>query len=459
MAGDVMQEGPWQIALILGVAALVVLPFSAFLLRQACSIFGEGMPEYRRAMIVALFSAGGAYLAWDCGSFAMVKMAKEAACRDQWIENQAILAQRMAWLDQLGYSGWARLPIGLRVEMAARVPGVSRLPFVFGLCVAGVVAVLGLGVPFRKALGIVLVQWLLVVVLVAVGHFGISSFMRLAWPGIASMPAVVDARERARQVWDKALPEQAREITAEAATGLKPWIAAAEAASAEAGAMVEPYQARMMEQLDPFIRWLPDPARDFLAKGGIWLVAAMATLVILIWLRGMSRRLWKALRKKNTGRKKPVKLQIVNLGDIPRSGASQGGRRLTVKQLPARLRAVVLAPAGSDAGELHRGMAEAILDHALPGLGDIADHDNPLVTIWPRQYSLDGFQQAFFSHVTRPDGDHKRSRFALLAGPITMGRFTIHAGLALDCGETCALGNIRVGKDKWADAIAATREG
>ena len=72
-----MQQGPWQIILFLGVAALVVLPFAAFLLRQACSIFGEGMPDYRRAIVVVLVSAGGAYLSWDGASFAMVKMAKD----------------------------------------------------------------------------------------------------------------------------------------------------------------------------------------------------------------------------------------------------------------------------------------------------------------------------------------------------------------------------------------------
>lgn len=454
-----MQQGLPQILLFMGMATLVALPFAAFLLRQACSIFGEELPGYRRAIFVVLITGGGAYLAWDGASFAMVKMAKEAACRDQWIENQNLLAQRMAWVDQLGYSQWARLPLGMRLELAGRVPGVSRLPFVFGLCVAGVLAVLGLGVPFRKALGIVLLQWLMMLVLVAVGHFGISSFMRLAWPSIASMPVVADAQERARRAWEKALPEQAREITAEAASELKPWLEAAEAATAEAGAMIEPYQIRMMEQLQPYIGWLPEPARDFLSKGGIWLVAALAALIILIWLRGMSRRLWKALRRKNTGRKKPVALQTVNLGEIPRLTSSQGGRKLTVRQIPARLRAVVLAPAGSDAGELHRGMAEAILDQAVPGLGGIADHDNPQITIWPRQYSLDGFQQAFFSHVNRPDGDHKRSRFVLLAGPITMGRFSIHAGVALECGDTCALGNIKVGKDKWAEVIAATKAG
>lgn len=454
-----MQHGTTQILLFLGVAALVVLPFAAFLLRQACSIFGEDLPGYRRAVTVVLITAGGAYLVWDGASFAMVKMAKEAACRDQWIENQALLAQRIAWLDQLGYSQWARIPLGVRLELAGRVPGVSRLPFVFGLCVAGVLAVLGLGVPFRKALGIILLQWLMMLIVVAVGHFGISSFLQFAWPSIASMPVVADAQERARQVWEKALPEQTREITSEAAGELKPLLEAAGAATAEAGAMIEPYQIRMMEQLQPYIGWLPEQARDFLAKGGIWLVAGLAALIILVWLRGMSRRLWKALRRKSTGRKKPVALNTVNLGEIPRSGASQGNRNLTVRQMPARLRAVVLAPAGSDAGELHRGMAEAVLDQAVPGLGDIADHDNPQVTLWPRQYSLDGFQQAFFSHVTRPDGDHKRSPFVLLAGPITMGRFSIHAGLALECAETCALGNIRVGKDKWAEAVAATKAG
>lgn len=454
-----MQQGTVQFLLFLGVAALVALPFAAFLLRQSCSIFGEGLPDYRRAIVVALLTSGGAYLVWDGASFALVKMAKEAACRDQWIENQAVLAQRMAWMDQLGYSQWAHLPLGTRLELAGRVPGVSRVPFVFGLCVAGVLAVLGLNVPFRKALGIILLQWLMMVVVVAVGHFGVSSFMRMAWPGIAGMPVVTDAQERARQAWEKAMPGQGLEMTEQAAGGVKPWLEAAFAATGEAEALVAPYQARMMEQLDPYLGWLPEPARDFLARGGIWLVAGIAAVIILVWLRGMTRRLWKALGRKNSGRKPPRALETINLADIHRSEATQGNRRLTVRQMPARLLAVVLAPAGSDAGELHSGMVEAILDHAVPGLGGIADNDNPRVFLWPRHYSLDGFQQAFFSHVTRPQGDHKRSKYVLVGGPITMGRFSIHAGLALECPETCALGNIRVAKDKWAEIVAAIRAG
>jgi hypothetical protein len=103
-------------------------------------------------------------------------------------------------------------------------------------------------------------------------------------------------------------------------------------------------------------------------------------------------------------------------------------------------------------------MAESILDCCVPGLGEIADSDNPTVVLWPRQYSLEGFQHALFAHVNRPEGDPKRSRYVLLGGPIVLGKFAIHVGMAIECDDICALGNIRIGKDRWTEAVTVTRK-
>ena len=59
------------------------------------------MPNYRRAMAIVVLTGVGAYLTWDCTSYALIKMAKEAVCRDGWFENQAVLEQRKAWIDQI----------------------------------------------------------------------------------------------------------------------------------------------------------------------------------------------------------------------------------------------------------------------------------------------------------------------------------------------------------------------
>lgn len=450
---------PSESWIFLCLGALFFVPIVAFLLRQSCAVFGEGMPNYRRAMAIVVLTGVGAYLTWDGTSYALIKMAKEAVCRDGWFENQAVLEQRKAWIDQIDYSHWVRLPLQTRFELTGRVPGVSRLPFVFGLCFAGFVTVVGLNVPFRLALGIVLLQWLMVIVVAAVGQFAVGTGLRMALPATHSLPTLATAEEKARKVWQAAFPAEA--VAAGEASAEPAWkslLNAAAAASGEANSFVEPYQNRMMEQLDPYLRWLPEDAHTFLKQGGIWLVVGVALIVILIWLRGMSKRLWRALRKGRSGRKKPVALQKFELAGFSKLGVRQGDRRLSVRHLPARLRLVVLAPAGSDSGELHSGMAESILDCCVPGLGEIADSDNPTVVLWPRQYSLEGFQHALFAHVNRPEGDPKRSRYALLGGPIVLGKFAIHVGMAIECDDICALGNIRIGKDRWTEAVTVTRK-
>jgi hypothetical protein len=46
----------------------------------------------------------------------------------------------------------------------------------------------------------------------------------------------------------------------------------------------------------------------------------------------------------------------------------------------------------------------------------------------------------------------------LLGGPIVLGKFAIHVGMAIECDDICALGNIRIGKDRWTEAVTVTRK-
>ena len=108
---------PSESWIFLCLGALFFVPIVAFLLRQSCAVFGEGMPNYRRAMAIVVLTGVGAYLTWDGTSYALIKMAKEAVCRDGWFENQAVLEQRKAWIDQIDYSHWVRLPLQTRFEL------------------------------------------------------------------------------------------------------------------------------------------------------------------------------------------------------------------------------------------------------------------------------------------------------------------------------------------------------
>jgi hypothetical protein len=127
-----------------------------------------------------------------------------------------------------------------------------------------------------------------------------------------------------------------------------------------------------------------------------WVIIAAVVLVILY----IAYRVLK-------GRKKPVaakgapglKIDVMALGN---AGPPAEGPTLELLNVPVRLAAVVLAPAGRvrdlpPPSELH-DLYEAI----VPGLTRVVGSHQPLVRRWPGQVSAQGFAHMFFQHVRLP---------------------------------------------------------
>jgi hypothetical protein len=146
-----------------------------------------------------------------------------------------------------------------------------------------------------------------------------------------------------------------------------------------------------------------------------------------------------------------------NLGEYPPPPAAGGPRRLSVEGIAARVRLVVLAPAGNQADPIEASAAEAILDQVLHGLGAVARVDKPRVRVWPPQLSAAGFAPTFHRVVSKPDADGKPSRWVLLAGPAKAGQRAVLLGLALWADEENSVGRLNLEPAQWRDYLKADR--
>jgi hypothetical protein len=178
--------------------------------------------------------------------------------------------------------------------------------------------------------------------------------------------------------------------------------------------------------LEPLIEPLPPEVQAFLRAGG-WLIGAgvLALLVVLVLL-GLVRRLFR--------RRGPTPLAesglLEDLATYPNPPALWGQRRLTLHGLPVRVRLVVAAPLGYEAGEVRPDQIEGVLDQVMPGLGQIIKSDKPRVRVWPTQLSYQGFIAAFRRNTQLPGGGGPVSRWVLLMGKGLIDRRPVALGLA-----------------------------
>lgn len=131
---------------ILLVYWLLLVALSAFFLRLACGLCRTTIPTWRRSIVSVLVVAFLTYLVVDFTAYLILR------------SMQDVLVQIPPWY---GYNYWFREPVGLKWFVISHVGPLRYLPFVFGLCAAGVlqVAVLQAQVTFRFGLLIVLLQW------------------------------------------------------------------------------------------------------------------------------------------------------------------------------------------------------------------------------------------------------------------------------------------------------------
>jgi hypothetical protein len=355
-----------------------------------------------------------------------------------------------------GYHIWFREPIGLKLAVLNHAGPLHYVPFVFGLCAAGVlqVIVLQAEITFRFGLLICLLQW---------GATAVAGYVLSLLFGVGLSAAGWAPQAQAPAGQGPPAAGSGPVIGQEQGAG-KTTTEQFHQAVANLKAYANSHLEEVKADLAPFTKRLPESVQNLLDKGGWWVIFGALAVIILLWLRWLLRRLVGALSRPGRRRKKKRRTKRVGINlkeDLRRLGEAyteEGPRRLTVKGVPVRLRLVVLSRGSRNVGELHQGMADRVLDWIKSGLADVTAGDYPRVRVWPPFYSADGFANAFAANVPIPEAKGQPSRWVLVAGQVKMGLETIQVGLALYADEDNTLRNINVKGERWLDVLGVKEE-
>jgi hypothetical protein len=413
---------------------VLLVPVAAYLLRVACTVCGEDPPSWRRSVIGLLVVVAGAYFTWDFASYLFMRMMGDDT-----------VGARLP--PGYSYTQWLREPVGLKWAVLGIVPGVRVIPVLMAVVVAGTLQVGVLEVPFRNAFAITLIQGAMTLVAMAVLAFLLT--LTRGFVGQVAQPAAAGPPVEAAP---GPLAEM-REKHAAGGTHLPPWLAQTRDGLEAARLRLVPHLHPVEEATAPYTKYLPEPVQQFLQEGGWWLVLAALALLVVLWVRSTARRLKRALLHPKK-RDHKVHHKPIDLNEITECYTEPGPHQVTVKGLPARLRLVVVAPAGKDVTDLDAHLVGPLLEWVKPGLEEVMQADGPRVRVWAPQYSDEGFARLFFQRVPIPEPAGQRSHWVLVAGPLSLGRQHFHVGLGLYAEEANVLRTIPLKREaQWAEVL------
>ena len=181
-------------------------------------------------------------------------------------------------------------------------------------------------------------------------------------------------------------------------------------------------------------------------------VGALLALVLLVIA-------WRVLRRRkpaevSTGL--PLAIDLASLGE---EGPPAGPPVLEFYNVPVRVAAVVLAPAGRrDLAQV--GEMSQVLDAIVPGLERVIALHKPLICHWPRQLSARGFAHIFFANVRLPGDGGKGTPWSSAAGIIKFRGQPVMAGLVLCAASPNAFGQMTLdSEEKWLGSFRVRYRG
>jgi hypothetical protein len=181
------------------------------------------------------------------------------------------------------------------------------------------------------------------------------------------------------------------------------------------------------------------------------LLPALVTLVIAIVVLYV---VWRLVRRRR-GRLPLVEPDLgIDVASLGTWGPPPGAPVLEHYNVPVRLAAIVVAPAGRarrlPPPEQLGGVFEAI----VPGLADVVATHDTLVRCWPEQLSSTGFAHSFFRHVKLPGDGGKGTQWSSAAGMAKIRGQPVMAGLLMRSERPNSLGQFIVEHEtKWLDIL------
>jgi len=201
------------------------------------------------------------------------------------------------------------------------------------------------------------------------------------------------------------------------------------------------HEAEVIVTPEDVLGWLSDnPAITVL------IAAAVAVVILLV--------LWKLLtRRKPAGSERVADLTI-DVTSLGGQGPPPGGPVLEFYNVPVRLAALVLAPAGRVRQLPPPSQLDAAIDAIVPGLDKVVAAQRPVIRRWPAQLSSKGFAHTFFQNVRLPGEGGKGTPWCAAAGTFKIKGQPVMAGLIMRTASASSIGQTVVDKEeKWLGCL------
>lgn len=485
---------PW---VVLFVVVLVVL-FGTFLatliLRTSCGIFGEEQPSYKRAFLMIILITVPVVLCFEIIGYGAARAMHES----------------LKLAPGFSFINWIRLPLGIQWQALGTLPLLKWVPVVVSLCVAGIMMVAWIQCTFRKGIMIVFVQWIFNGVALALlgnaGYFALGAFDRMvglppdvkeyltsqhvAHPNAKADPKLAPPRDGGKfhnlktahqATLPVAGPQSHEPMSApndpaadHKSNPLSTFLHdnPSETLRSWGHSMVE-FLDRMRDEADPLIdtirnhshpvtQHFPPFINNFLDNQGGWLIIIGLTVTIcFLWLKRTVKRFRKVTKKKKRKASDTWNMDLAwHMGDLGDVAHPVESVQLTVKGMPARLRAVVLSSGTKETQPITDRSIDGILDFIQEGMSKTLIQDQPLVRIWEPAYGgSKAFANLCQNLVTIPGPKGKSTNWVIVAGTVEFNATEkVHIGLAFQTEKATTLRNLTVDGQttKWQDAIGTT---
>lgn len=160
---------------------------------------------------------------------------------------------------------------------------------------------------------------------------------------------------------------------------------------------------------------------------------AVGTLLLAAMLKAM-HIVWRRAQRAKASAEPDL---TINADELSDAAPPTGAGALAFYNMPVRLSAVILAPAGRASDlPVTDELAWYVCEGALPHFSHVVRSHEPQVYRWPTQLSVSGFGHAVMRNLGLPGLESReRSRWSVVAGVVGAGDQSVAVALVL-CAET-----------------------
>jgi hypothetical protein len=144
----------------------------------------------------------------------------------------------------------------------------------------------------------------------------------------------------------------------------------------------------------------------------------------------------------------------IDVKELLAQGPPPAGPALSFFNVPVRLSALVVAPAGRGRELPPVNQLESVIDAIVPGLARVVIAHQPVVRKWPAQISNSGFAHVLFTQAKLPGEGGKGTPWCAVAGMFRIGKMPVLAGLIMRSASNSNLGQVILEHEtQWLDVL------